>query len=72
MASVLSKILRIAIGTLLVCIGSSFLIEGGLSRYAKFGMPPHADWRYIAIGLALLAVGGFAIRPFWWRYLGRR
>jgi len=39
-----------------------FLIQGGLSRY---GGP--ADWRFIAIGLAILAAGLTCIRPGWWR-----
>jgi len=39
------------------------LVQGGLSRYAKYGMPPHADWRIIAFGLVLLSAGAFLIRP---------
>jgi len=66
------KIVRIVIGFALMLSASGFLIQGGFSRYAEFGMPPHADWRLIAIGLFMLGIGGFLIRPFWWRHLARR
>jgi hypothetical protein len=57
------KITRSAIGIALMLISVSFLIQGGLSRYAQYGLPPHADWRIIAIGLTLLAAGAFLLHP---------
>jgi hypothetical protein len=71
LATLILRILRGGIGIVLMLIATAFLIDGGLSRYAKYGIPPHADWRLIAIGLAIGAIGGFLIRPFWWRRLSR-
>lgn len=65
------KLLRIAVGYLLMGVATAFLIQGGFSRYARNGVPPHADWRYLAMGVATLGIGSFLIRPFWWRYLSR-
>jgi hypothetical protein len=71
-ANLLLKIIRIVIGVALMLSATAFLIQGGFSRYARFGVPPHADWRLIAIGLCMMAVGAFLFRPFWWRHLPRR
>lgn len=57
------RALRYVIGSALMLSASGVLIEGGLSRYAKYGMPPHADWRIIAFGLILLSAGAFLLRP---------
>ncbi len=38
------------------------LIEGGLSRYAEYGIPPHPEWTIIAFGLILLGVETFLFR----------
>jgi hypothetical protein len=64
---VLLKTLRIIIGFVLVCAAVPILIQGGLSRYARFGVPSHANWPMIVTGLALTAVGLTCIRPDWWR-----
>jgi hypothetical protein len=45
------KVLRIAIGILLALSAGPFLIQGGLSRYAAFGVPSHPDPRMLVIGL---------------------
>jgi len=65
------KILRFVVGLALMLSASGLLIQGGFSRYAKYGIPPHANWRLIAAGLLMLAIGAFLIRPFWWRHLSR-
>ena len=70
--SLLVTILRMVAGFVLVLMATPFLIQGGLSRYAKYGMPAHADWRYLGVAVVMLAAGTFLIRPFWWRWLGRR
>ena len=57
------KVLRTIAGFALMLSASGVLIQGGLSRYAKYGMPPHADWRIIAFGLLLLGAGAFLVRP---------
>jgi hypothetical protein len=57
------KILRIVIGILLALAAGPFLIQGGLSRYAAFGVPAHPDSRMLVIGLILLAAAAFLIRP---------
>jgi hypothetical protein len=57
------KVLRTVAGFALVLSATGVLVQGGLSRYAKYGMPPHADWRIIAFGLVLLSAGTFLIRP---------
>jgi hypothetical protein len=41
--SLLVTILRIAAGFLLVLAATPFLIQGGLSRYARYGTPAHPD-----------------------------
>ncbi len=64
--------LRILAGFALMLAAIPLLIQGGLSRYAKYRMPAHPDWRYLAIGLAMAAAGAFVIRPFWWRQPGNR
>ncbi len=70
--SPLVTILRSVAGFLLVLAATPFLIQGGFSRYAKYGTPAHPDWRYLAIAAVMLAAGSFLIRPFWWRHPGRR
>ena len=57
------KVIRIAAGIALVLSSTSFLIEGGLSRYARFGIPAHSDWRLITVGLLLAGAGGYLLRP---------
>jgi hypothetical protein len=57
------KLLRIGLGILLVLSSTGFLIQGGLSRYAKFGIPPAADWKVLSIGLMMVAIGLLLIRP---------
>jgi hypothetical protein len=57
------KVLRPVAGFALMLSASGVLVQGGLSRYAKYGMPPHADWRMIAFGLVLLSAGAFLVRP---------
>lgn len=71
-ATALFTIIRIAAGLVIALTAMPFLIQGGLSRYAKYGIPAHADWRYIAIGLGMVALGTFLIRPFWWRHISKR
>lgn len=39
------------------------LIEGGLSRYAAYGLPPHANWKAVAFGLVMLGTGAALFRP---------
>jgi hypothetical protein len=48
------------------------LIQGGFSRYAKYGTPAHADWRSLGLAFVMLGVGSFLIRPYWWKSLGTR
>jgi len=60
------KLARIVAGIVLLMTAGPFLIQGGFSRYGGT-----ADWRLIGIGLAILAVGLFCIRPDWWRKLTR-
>ena len=62
-AALMLKILRVVIGIGLMLTAAGFLIQGGFSRYAKYGIPPHTDWRMIALGLIFLFAGGFLIRP---------
>jgi hypothetical protein len=57
------KVLRSIAGFALMLSASGVLVQGGLSRYAKYGMPPHADWGIIALGLVLLSAGAFLVRP---------
>jgi hypothetical protein len=67
----LLTVLRIAAGLALMLAASPFLIRGGFSRYAQYGMPAHTDWRYLAIALILLIAGSSLVRPCWWKHLGR-
>jgi hypothetical protein len=60
------RLLRIGLGILLALSSIGFLIQGGLSRYAKLGIPPTADWKVMSVGLTLLAIGLFLIRPLPW------
>jgi len=57
------KIARITTGLLLAFISVSFLIQGGFSRYGKYGIPPHPDPALIAVGLIALTIGLFLLRP---------
>jgi len=57
------KVLRSVVGAALMLSAGGVLIEGGLSRYAKYGIPPHTDWGIIAFGLILLGTGAFLFRP---------
>ncbi len=57
------KVFRTVAGFALMLSASGVLVQGGLSRYAKYGMPPHADWWIIAFGLVLLGAGAFLVRP---------
>jgi hypothetical protein len=43
------NVVRFVVGAALMLSAGGVLIEGGLSRYAKYGIPPHADWGIIAI-----------------------
>jgi hypothetical protein len=54
---------RSVLGIALMLSGSGVLVEGGLSRYAKYGIPPHADWGIMAFGLILVSAGIFLPRP---------
>ena len=60
------KTTRLVVGIAPALCSVGFLIEGGLSRYAKFGVPPEPQWSVIAMGLAMLAGGLFLLRPFPW------
>jgi hypothetical protein len=62
-------VLRIVAGAALMLAAAPLLIQGGLSRYAKYGEPPHADWRYLVVAFLMLASGSFLVRPYWWRSL---
>jgi hypothetical protein len=68
----LLTILRIAAGAALAVMAVPLLIQGGFSRYAKYGTPAHADWRYLGLAVVMLGVGLFLIRPYWWKSLGTR
>jgi hypothetical protein len=57
------KVVRSIAGAALILSAGGVLIEGGLSRYAKYGIPPHADWGIIAFGLILMSSGAFLLRP---------
>ncbi len=70
-ASVLLRILRVIAGLALAAMATPLLIQGGFSRYAKFGVPPHPDWRYLALAICMLAAASVLIRPYWWRHAGR-
>ena len=61
------KIIRLVLGMVLTMISIAFLIQGGLSRYAKLGIPPAPDWKLIGLGVAMLAGGLILIRPLPWR-----
>ena len=67
MARLVLKILRIALGFLLVLSAGPFLIQGGLSRYAMQGMTPHPDRRMLAMGLIMALSGVLLLRPLPWR-----
>ena len=56
-AILMLKTLRITAGVALMLSASGFLIQGGLSRYAQYGIPPTPDWKWIAVGLVMLALG---------------
>jgi hypothetical protein len=60
------KFLRCTAGALIVLSAVPFLIQGGLSRYAKYGIPRTPDWRLMLVGLVMVAIGGVLIRPFAW------
>lgn len=60
------KLLRIGLGILLALSSIGFLIQGGLSRYAKLGIPPTPDWKVMSMGLIMLAIGLHLIRPLPW------
>jgi hypothetical protein len=64
------RILRIAAGLAIMLMAVPLLIQGGFSRYARYGIPAHPDWRYLGLAFVLLTVGSFLLRPYWWRYLG--
>jgi hypothetical protein len=68
---VLLKILRMIIGPVLVCAAVPVLNQGGLSRYARFGVPSHADWPMIVTGLSITVLGLTCIRPEWRRIFTR-
>jgi hypothetical protein len=57
------KLLRIAIGFVLVLAAAPFLIRGGFSRYARLGIPVKPDWGMVATGIVILAAGALCIRP---------
>jgi hypothetical protein len=57
------KVLRSAAGAVIMLSAVPFLIQGGLSRYAKYGIPRSPDWRLMVVGLVMLAIGGVLIRP---------
>ncbi len=57
------KVLRSVAGFALMLSATGFMIEGGVSRYAQYGVPPHADWRIIGVGLILFGAGAFLLRP---------
>jgi hypothetical protein len=60
------KFVRIGVGILLALISTAFLIQGGLSRYARLGTPPAPEWKVIFTGLVILATGLLLIRPLPW------
>ena len=62
----LLKIFRVLLGLLIMASAAPFLIQGGLSRYAKYGIPPSPNWRYLVIGLIILAIGGLILRRLPW------
>ena len=62
----LLKIFRVLLGLLIMASAAPFLIQGGLSRYAKYGIPPSPNWRYLGIGLIILAIGGLILRRLPW------
>jgi hypothetical protein len=70
-SALMLKVLRIALGFVFVLTAGTFFVEGGFSRYAQFGMPAHADWRFITLGFVAAFIGAFLVRPFWWRHLSR-
>ena len=57
------KVLRLIAGIALLCMASGFLIEGGLSRYARFGIPTRPSWGLIAIGVLMAGAGAALVRP---------
>ena len=67
---VLIKALRIVAGFALIFAAGSFFIEGGLSRFARIGIPPKTDWRMLTIGFILAGAGGYLLRPI--KKWGRR
>jgi hypothetical protein len=67
---VLLTILRIAAGAVLALMAVPLQIQGGFSRYAKYGTPAHADWRYLGLAFVMLGAGSLLIRPYWWKSLG--
>jgi hypothetical protein len=60
------KFVRVGLGILLALVSTAFLIQGGFSRYAKFGTPPAPAWIVMFTGLVILAVGLLLIRPLPW------
>jgi hypothetical protein len=61
------KIVRMLIGLFVMASAAPFLIQGGLSRYAKYGIPANSEWRYLVIGLLVLAIGAVIFRPLPWK-----
>ena len=51
------KIVRSVLGGAIVLSSTPLLIQGGLSRYAKYGIPPTPDWRLIILGIGMMTVG---------------
>ena len=60
------KIVRVLLSLLIMASAAPFLIEGGLSRYAKYGIRPTPNWRYFVLGLIMLAIGALILRPLPW------
>jgi hypothetical protein len=56
-------VLRAVVGFALMLSAIGFLIEGGFSRYAIFGVPARAAWRIVGLGLIIFGAGVFLFRP---------
>jgi len=60
------RVVRQVLGFMLMLSGGTVAGEGGLSRMAKYGIPPTPNWHYLALGLTLLAGGVLLFRPLPW------
>ena len=58
------KIIRVALGILLMVLSFPLLFSGGFTRASiQHGFPSRPHWGLIAVGLVVLFGGAFWVRP---------